>query len=92
MKTLYNKDELIRHLTEQLEEELEGIIDYDHYYESMIALGLRCDAKTIERIATDEYDHAITLMDMLKDHDVDITGHAKIAELWSEVKKIYSIT
>lgn len=92
MKTLFTKEELIKHLTDELEDELEGIIHYDKVYESFRGLGLRCDAKDIERIATDEYDHAITIMDILKEHGVDVSMHPRIVELWDEVKKIYSIT
>ena len=42
-------------------------------------------------IESEKMIYEIINSDMLKDHDVDITGHAKIAELWSEVKKIYSL-
>jgi hypothetical protein len=28
---------------------------------------------------------------MLKEHGADLTHHAKIQELWGEVKKIYSL-
>lgn len=91
MKSLYNKDELIKCLTDDLEEELEGIINYEHIYESLKGLGLYREARTIERISADEYDHAVSLWDMLKEHGADLTHHVKIQDMWNEVKKIYSL-
>lgn len=91
MKALYGKEELVRCLTEDLEEELEGIINYEHIHKSFMALGLHKEARTIERIAADEYDHVVSLWDLLKEHGADLTHHTKIQELWSEVKRIYSL-
>ena len=91
MKELYNKEELVRCLTDDLEDELEGIINYEHIYKSFMALGLDKEAMTIERIAADEYDHAVSIWDMLKKHGADLTRHVKIQEMWGEVKRIYSL-
>ena len=91
MKALYTKEELVRCLTDDLEDELEGIINYEHIYKSFTELGLHKEARTIERIAADEYDHVVSIWDMLKEHGADLTNHAKIQELWGEVKKIYSL-
>lgn len=91
MKTLYNKDELVRCLIEDLEEELEGIINYEHIYESFKELGLHKEARIIERISADEYDHVVSLWDMLKEHGADLSHHTKIQDMWNEVKKIYSL-
>lgn len=91
MKALYNKDELIKALTEDLEDELEGIINYEHMYESFEKLELHKEARCIERIAAEEYDHAVTIWDILKDHGADLKHHAVIQDLWNEVKRIYSL-
>jgi rubrerythrin len=91
MKALYNKEELVRCLTKDLDDELEGIINYEHIYKSFIELGLTKEATIIERIAADEYDHAVSIWDMLKEHGADLTHHADIQEKWNEVKKIYSL-
>jgi uncharacterized coiled-coil DUF342 family protein len=91
MKALYNKEELIRCLTDDLEDELEGIINYEHIYNSLMELGLAKEARTIERIAEDEYDHVVSLWDMLEEHEANLKHHEKIQELWREVKKIYSL-
>lgn len=91
MKALYNKEELIKCLTDDLEDELEGIVNYEHIYESFKALGLAKEARTIERIAEDEYDHVVSLWDMLKEHGVDLTDHEKIQSDWDCVKKIFNI-
>lgn len=91
MKALYNKEELIKCLTDDLEDELEGIVNYEHIYESLKALGLEKEARTIERIAEDEYTHACAIWDMLKEHGVDLTDHEKIQSDWDCVKKIFNI-
>lgn len=91
MKALYNKEELIKCLTDDLEDELEGIVNYEHIYESFMALGLAKEARIIERIAEDEYDHVVSIWDLLKEHGADLTHHEKIQELWKEVKRIYSL-
>lgn len=91
MKTLYNKDELIKHLTDELEEELEGIIKYEDVYYSLKALGLDTEADVIEDIAGDEYEHACHLWDMLKKHGADLSHHEKIQTDWESVKKIFKI-
>jgi ferritin len=91
MKTLYSKDELLKHLTDELDEELEGIKDYEDVYHSFVALGLRNEASDIERIANDEYKHACILWDILKEHNVDLTKHEKIQKDWECVKAIFHI-
>lgn len=89
MKALYNKEELVKCLIDDLEDELEGIINYDHIYESMKELGLYREAITIERIATDEYDHVVSIWEMLKEHGADLKSRPKIEEMWNEVKRIF---
>lgn len=91
MEALYNKEEIIKNLVEELEEELDGIIEYAKFYDSFKHLGLHEDARVIERIAADEYDHAVSLWDLLKKHGVDVSHHVKIQEKWKEVKEIYSL-
>ena len=88
MKT---KEEIIKELTEQLEEELEGIKEYEELYNSLEALGLHAEADVIEDIAGDEYTHACDLWDMLKKHGVDLSHHEKIQKSWECVKKIFNI-
>lgn len=91
MKALYNKEELVKCLMEDLEDELEGILAYEHIYESMEGLELYKEARTIERIAADEYDHVVSIWEMLKEHGADLKSHPKIEEMWNEVKRIYSL-
>lgn len=91
MEALFNKDEIIKNLVEELEEELDGIIEYAKFYDSFKHLGLYDDARVIERIAADEYDHAVSLWDLLKKHGVDVSHHEKIQEKWKEVKEIYAL-
>lgn len=91
MKTLYSKEELIKHLTDELEDELEGIIKYEDVYNSFIALGLTAEARHIESIANDEYKHACILWDILMEHHVDLSKHEKIQKDWDCVKAIFHI-
>lgn len=91
MKALYTKEELIKCLTDDLDDELEGIINYEHIYKSLTELGLNKEAAVIERIAADEYDHVVSIWDMLKDHGADLSHHDGIQSKWNEVKKIYSL-
>lgn len=86
-----NKEEIVKHLTEELEEELEGIKDYEDVYNSLVALGLYAEADVIEDIAGDEYKHACALRDMLKKHGTDLSHHEKIQKDWDCVKKIFDI-
>ena len=88
---MHNKEELLNNLTEELEEELEGIINYEDVYNSLMANGLDAEADVIEDIAGDEYKHACALWDMLKKHGVDLSGHERITEGWERVKKIFNI-
>lgn len=91
MKTLYTEEEVIKHLTDELDEELEGIKKYDDVYHSFIALGLHDEARYIEEIANDEYKHACYLWDILKAHGVDLSKHDKIQKNWECVKTIFNI-
>lgn len=88
MKT---KEEILEHLTEELEDELEGIKEYEDVYNSLVAEGLYAEADVIEDIAGDEYKHAQALWDMLKKHGVDLSHHEKIQKSWECVKKIFNI-
>lgn len=88
MKT---KEEIIKHLTEELEEELEGIKEYEDVYNSLVAMGLYAEADVIEDIAGDEYNHACALWDMLMKHGADLSHHEKIQKDWECVKKIFNI-
>lgn len=91
MKTLYSKEELVKHLTDELEDELEGIMKYEDVYNSFVSLDLREEAAMVESIANDEYNHACMLWDILKKHDVDLTKHEKIQRDWECVKTIFHI-
>lgn len=88
---MHNKEEILENLTEELEDELEGIINYEDVYNSLRAKGLDAEADVIEAIAGDEYKHACALWDMLKKHGVDLSGHEKISKDWECVKKIFNI-
>ena len=91
MKSLYSKEEILKHLTDDLEDELEGIIRYEDIYHSFISHGLHAEAEEIEEIANDEYKHACVLWDILKEHGVDLTRHEKIQRDWDSVKAIFHI-
>lgn len=91
MKEHYKKEELTKKLIDELEDELEGIIEYDKLHDSFAAHGMHYEARMIERIAADEYKHACTIWDMLKDHDVDLSEYEEIQSKWDCVKKIFNI-
>lgn len=91
MKNVYSEYELLKHLTEELEDELEGIKQYEDVYHSFVALGLTEEASYIERIANDEYKHACILRDILEKHNVDLTKHEKIQKDWDCVREIFHI-
>lgn len=91
MKTVHTKEELINELIEQLEDELEGIIEYDHLYESLKAHKMHHEAAVIEEIAGNEYKHVCALWEMLTDHEVDLSDHEDINSKWERVKKIFDI-
>ena len=90
MKT-YTKDELMKKMVDELEEELEGIIEYDEIYNSFKELGLEVEADEIEQIARDEYDHACAIWDILDHHGCDVSHHTKIQDDWAKVKRIFAI-
>jgi ferritin len=91
MKTFYNEEELLKHLTEELEEELEGIKKYEDLYNSLKAMGFEYEASIIERIAGEEYKHACAIWDILEEHNVDLSNHEKIQKGWECVKNIFKI-
>ena len=91
MAMKYGKEELIKKLTEMLEDELEGIIDYDCIYNSMMELGLYDEAEAVEEIANEEYTHASEMWKMLKAHGVDFSQHHTINSHWEAVKKIFDL-
>lgn len=91
MKEKYTKEELEKRLIEELEDELEGIIEYDKLYESFKAQKMHAEAAVIEDIAVDEYNHACAIWDMLDEWDVDLSEHEKIHSDWECVKKIFDI-
>lgn len=88
---MHNKEKILENLTEELEEELEGIKKYEDVYNSLKAVGLDAEADVIEAIAGDEYKHACALWDMLNEHGVDLSSHEKISKGWECVKKIFNI-
>lgn len=85
------KEDIVKKLTEELEEELEGICEYNDTYDSLVKLGYKDEADRIERIASEEYYHAKILMDILEMMGVDLTHHTKIHTDWARVKKIFAI-
>ena len=91
MKEHYKKEEITEKLIDELEDELEGIISYDKLYDSLVAHKMHEEAEVIESIAGQEYKHACTIWDMLKDHDVDLSEHEEIQSKWDCVKKIFNI-
>lgn len=91
MKEHYKKEEITEKLIDELEDELEGIKEYDEIYESFKAHGMHDEARMIERIAEDEYNHACAIWNMLKEHDVDLSDHEKIQSDWDCVKRIFNI-
>ena len=91
MAMKYSKEELIKKLTEMLEDELEGIIEYDCMYNSMMELGLYDEAETVEEIANEEYTHAEAMWKMLKKHGVDFSQHHTINHNWEMVKEIFNL-
>lgn len=91
MTMKYSKEELVKKLTEMLEDELEGIIEYDCVYNSMIDAGLMMEAREIEEIASEEYTHVRAIWRMLKNHGVDFAHYPKINEHWDKVKEIFDL-
>lgn len=85
------RDEIIKHITDELEDELEGICEYNKVYEALTELKMHDEADRIERIASEEYYHAKILMDILWMMNIDISHHAKIQDDWAKVKRIFDI-
>ena len=85
------RDEIVQKLTKELEEELEGILEYNELYNSLVALGCKDEADRIERIASEEYYHAKILQDILWMMNVDVSHHIIINNHWQKVKKIFAI-
>jgi bacterioferritin (cytochrome b1) len=85
------RDEIIKHLTDELEDELEGICKYNTLYEALEGLQMHDEADRIERIASEEYYHAKILMDVLWMMNVDVSDHPKIKDDWAKVKRIFAI-
>ena len=88
---MYTKEKIIEKLIAELDDEIEGIIEYGHIYDSFIELGLYDDAQTVEGIAQDEYTHARVLWGILMEHGVDLDHHIKIKENWKTVKSMYNL-
>lgn len=86
-----NRDEIVKRLTDELQEELDGICEYNLTYESLKAMGLDYEARQIEKIASEEYYHAKILWDVLYMMNVDLSHHMKIQDGWTKVKKLFSI-
>lgn len=86
-----NKEELVKKLTEMLDDEIEGIIEYDCIYNSMMEMGLIEEAYIVEDIANEEYTHAEAMWKMLKKHGVDFSQHHTINHNWEKVKAIFNL-
>ena len=84
-------DELIKRLTDELEDELEGIVEYSKTYDMLKQMGDYYDAERIEDIASQEYYHAKTLWDILSNMDVDLSHNTKIHNDWARVKELFAI-
>lgn len=84
-------DELIKRLTDELEDELEGIIDYSKTYDMLKNVGDHYDADRIEDIASQEYYHAKTLWEIISNMGVDLSHNTKIQNDWARVKELFAI-
>ena len=84
-------EELIKELIDNLDDELEGICEYNMLYEHLMSMGKHREAERIERIASEEYYHSKILYDILDSMGVDLSHNIKIQTDWAKVKKILAI-
>lgn len=88
----YSREELMKHLVNRLKEELTDVDTYNSLYESFKAHGLHGEACEIEKIARDEYRHAMMLTDMLEDYGYDVSADQEIMTHWFKAKRAFCIT
>lgn len=82
------RQELITLLRAELKEELEGIIKYNEMYEAAKDIGWNDAARTIERIACDEWAHANYLREMILDHEELLSP--EIIALWDKAGAVFN--
>lgn len=83
------KEEFINHIKKELQEELEGILNYNDLYEGARTLNLCDEADEIEYIAGEEYHHACVLKDILHRHGYSLRNLGMNA-LWEKVESIFN--
>ena len=88
---LHSREELMKCFVNRLKEELTDIDTYNTLYESLKAHGMYEDAAEIEEIARDEFEHAETLFEILKEHGHDLSADQEIATLWHKAKSVFHL-
>lgn len=83
------KEEIIKYLSDELEEELEGIVKYNEVYEAAVAIGMYHEARIIEKITNEEYTHASVLQTILDMHHYSLPETSKIPELWAQATSVF---
>ena len=85
----YTDEECLKHLISKVKEELSDVISYNQMYESLKSKGLYSDARDIEHIANQEYEHAKIIFDLLEERDYDVYEDSEIAALIEKVEEIF---
>lgn len=86
------KDDVVKRFIGRVKEELADVDTYNSLYEYLMNNGLHGKACEIEKIARDEYHHAMILIDMLEDCGYDISADQEIMTHWFKAKRAFCIT
>lgn len=86
------KDDVVKRFIGRVKEELADVDTYNSLYEYLMNNGLHGEAREIEKIARDEYHHAMILIDMLEDCGYDISADQEIMTHWFKAKRAFCIT
>lgn len=88
MDKMHTKEEIISHLKDDLQEELEDVLKYGEMHKSLMSLGMVGEADYVEEIARDEYTHACAIKKILEAHDVDVK-HSEMRQLWDKANDAF---
>ena len=86
------KDDIVKRFIGRVKEEFADVDTYNSLYEYLMSNGLHGEACEIERIARDEYHHAMILTNMLEDYGYDVSADQEIMSHWSKAKRAFGIT
>lgn len=73
-------------LIERLKEELHDVDVYGHLYEDLKSKGSSKEASYVERIARDEFSHAIAIEQILHNLGYSTDDCAELQDLWHTAK------